>query len=83
LTAWFEGVLERIVGDAAAFRARVQPRADGHGAWVTLDGDVVLKTDVQSLEVLADQHRVDILVPPTRQQCLRRTNVGEELEFLA
>ena len=61
-------------GDHDRFRGRLG---------VALHPDEVLDADVQPLGVLADQHQVDVLVAPARQDGPHGTHVGEQIELLA
>ena len=62
---------------------RVDARRDSHRMRVVADGDVVFEGDVETLQVLPDQHEVDVLESPTRHQRVRRAQVGVEVEFFA
>ena len=62
--------------------ARVDAGRDGDRLRVVADRDVVLEADVESLEVLADEHEVDVLVAPARASWSGRAQVGVEAELL-
>jgi len=46
-------------------------------------GNVVFEGDIETFQVLPNEHEVDILKSPTRHQCVRGAQVGVEVEFLA
>ena len=50
---------------------------------VIAHGDVVFEGNVETFQILPDQHEVDVLESPTRYQRVRGAQVGVEMEFLA
>jgi len=76
-------VFERKLGDAPAARAAIDPGADRDRVRVVVNGDVVLKANVETLEILAHQHHVDVFVAPSRNQGAGWTHVGVEMKLLA
>ena len=81
LAAIVNGVLERIFGDASAACAGVHPGADRHRVRVVADGNLVFKADVETLQILAHQHQVDVFIAPSRQKGAGATYIGVQLEF--
>lgn len=67
LAAMAQRVFEGVLRDPPAASAGVDPGADRDGMRIVADRHVVLERDVQTFEVLADQHQVDILVAPAGQ----------------
>ena len=83
LAAELQRVVEGEARDPARSRPRVDAGGDSHRVRVVADRDVVLEGDVETFQVLADQHEVDVLEAPARHQRVRGAQVGVELEFLA
>jgi len=75
--------LERELEQTPAALARVDAGGHRHRMRVVVDADVVLVADVQTLEVLAHDHEVDVVEAAAWNQRARRTQVGVELELLA
>ena len=74
-------ILERIFGDAPASCAGVHPGADRDRVRVVADGNVVLKADVETLEVLAYQHHVYVFIAPSTHKGAGTTYISVQLKF--
>ena len=78
-----ESVLERVAHDSLAALARHDRHGLADGARIVTDLHEVLDPDIQSLEVLAHEHDIDVLESPAGNDRLGGADVGEELERLA
>src|ERR1700719_4007048 len=76
-------ILERKLGDAPATRASIDPGADRDRVRVVADGNVVLKANIETLDILAHQHHVDVFIAPARHQGAGGTHVGVQMKLLA
>ena len=80
--AVLHGVLEGVADDPLAAAAGHDGHRLAHRPGVVPDGHEVLDADVESLEILPDQHDVDVLEAAARDDGAGGPDVGEELELL-
>ncbi len=73
-------VLERVTNDALRAVARDDGGRFGGGTRIGTDRDVVLDAGVETFRVLADEHDVDVLESPARNDGTRRTYVRVQIE---
>ncbi len=78
-----DGVLEGELEQPAAALARVHAARDRDGVRIVADLNVVLVPDVQSLEILAHHHQIDVVEASAGNERARRAQVRVELELLA
>ncbi len=78
-----DGVFEGELQQTAAALAGVDAGGHRDRVRIVVDLNVVLVADVQSLEVLAHHHEVDVVEAAARNERARGAQIGVQLEFLA
>jgi hypothetical protein len=74
---------KRELEQPPAALAGVHAGGHGHGVGVVVDLNEVLVTDVQTLEILAHDHEIDIVEAAAGDEGTCRTQIRVQLEFLA
>ncbi len=77
------GMRKRKFQQAPAALSRVDSRRHGHSMRVVVDLDVVLVPDVQTLEIFAHHHQIDVVESAARNQRARGAQIGIQLELFA